>query len=269
MTRTVHPITRERHATKKWLPFPDLGFAAHVAVTPLVIAEVLAAARAFPLGFLDLNGRPCLEAILGLKPDRNLFVGPDGRWLGQHLPASFRSYPFSLGRAGQTVALCVDEASGLVRDLAVGEDGAPFFDPDGQASAPTRAMLDQLAEARKGFEVTERATAAIVECGLLEPWPINYKDDGVDRRIDGISRISETALNALPADDLTALRDSGGLAVAYCQLFSMGNLATLGQLRAAHAQAAAMPPAPAPARPFFVPKEDDSLKIDWAAFLKE
>ncbi len=269
MTRTVHPITRERHGTKKWLPFQDLGFAAHAAITPLIISEVLPAARAFPLGFLDMGGRPCLEAILGLKPDRNLFVGTNGRWLGQHLPASFRSYPFSLGQTGRTVALCVEEGSGLIRDLAVGEEGAPFFDLDGSASAPTRAMLDQLAEARKGFEITERATAAIVECGLLEPWPIRYQDEGADRRIEGVSRISETALNALAPDDLAALRDSGGLAVAYCQLFSMANLATLGQLWASHAQAAARPPAPAPARPFFVPKEDDSLKIDWATFLKE
>ena len=49
-------------------------------------------------------------------PEHNLFVGPDGHWLGGYVPASLRSYPFRvLGSEGSgQLALCVDEDSGLV-----------------------------------------------------------------------------------------------------------------------------------------------------------
>lgn len=268
MTQTTFPITRERHGEKKWLRFKNLSFATEASLTPVGISETLNAARVFPLGFVEIAGRLSLSAIMGLKAGQNLFVGANGRWLAQHLPIAFQHYPFSLGKAGdQNNALFVDEASGLLIDNAVGEEGFPVFDAEGNATAETKQVLEQLGTARRGFEVVQHACAVIAAKGLLEPWPVVYKENDKEIRIEGIQRISEPALNALPAAELVALREAGGLAIAYCQLFSIGNVGTLMQLMAARAKAVrermTVP------QHSFTPQEDDNLKIDWNLFLQD
>ena len=63
------------------------------------------------------------------------------------------------------------------------------------------------------------------------------------------------------------LRNAGGLAVAYSQLFSMGNLAMLATLSNARERAAKQRMA-IPANSF-ISEDDGNLKIDWATFLKD
>lgn len=89
-------VSQARHAARKWQHHADYRFAATEALAPIVGAELAKAALSMPLAFSEQAGRYTLVAVLSLVPGRNMFVGPDGRWYGNYIPACLRSYPFSL-----------------------------------------------------------------------------------------------------------------------------------------------------------------------------
>lgn len=269
----IVPVTRERHTGKAWVRFTDYTFAAGTNVVPLAAKEIPHAARTLPLAFIEFNGKPTLSALLGIASGQNLFVAPDGRWLGSYVPAALRAHPFRLARVETAgIVLCIDESSGLVRDVMAGEDSVPFFDDEGKTHPEIQKVIEFLEKARQGAEAVVKATAMANECGLLEEWPMAIKamDDRAEHKIGGVSRINEAALNALSSDDLIRLRDVGGLALAYAQLISMRNIGLLSVLARAQADArAALASRMAIPEGSFISDDDDELKIDWNAFLKD
>jgi hypothetical protein len=268
MTETLHVVNRERHQHKKWLRPADFKFAASIHTVPVGAAEMTSAARAFPLAFVEVDGNYELVAVFSLQPGRNLFVSPTGRWLAHYVPAALGAYPFALGRRRDgNLALCVNEDSGLVKDSAVGEVGIPFFGDDGAPSPDTLQLVDSLTTARRSLDAVNDAVAEIMKYDLLEPWPITGRDESGDRTITGIARINELALNSVGANDLLALRDCGALAIAYCQLVSMGNIMLLGRLAGAYNQARVQRMTIPPNS--FMAEDDGNLKIDWDQFLKD
>jgi hypothetical protein len=267
MTANFRPISREHHLTKKWLAPRDMSFAADRHIVPLVNLEIGHATRALPLGFVKIADTFALVAVLGLTPGRNLMVGPNGRWLGLYTPAILRSHPFRLAKTdADKFVLCVDEASGLVIEGAVGEAGSPFFDADGEIAPKTAEMRQFVSALQQAEQVTADAVRAIEAAGLLEPWPITTGEGASATQVQGLFRINEAALNALDAAALHQLRQDGGLAIAYAQLISTGNLQMLLTLLAAtqkaEAQRMTVP------EKSFLSEDDGSLKIDWNTFLK-
>lgn len=269
----IQIVTRERHLGKKWLTRRNNSFAATITTTPFAGAELAECVRRFPLAFMEQDGRHSVVALLGLLRGQNLFVAPDGRWLGPYMPAVLSGYPFRIARIkGGTLALCVDEDSGLVKELGMGEEGFPFFDEEGQPHPETQKMAETLTATHRGILQMEKAAALLAELDLLAPWQLKVKvqEGEVERTIEGISRVNEAKLNALGGDELVKLRDGGALAVAYGQLLSMGNISILGTLGQVHQQIAGARAAQlAIPEGSFIAEQDDSLKIDWSKFLKD
>ena len=229
----ITPITQTRHAAMRWRRSGSYAFAAGSAVIPLVGAELARAALAFPIALIGEGEAFVPAAVLGLEPNRNLFVASDGRWLGGYVPAALRGYPFVLGRTedGQQL-LCFNEASGLLTD---GPPGERFFEDDGTPAETVRQMLDFLTNIEQNRAVTAAACAALQAKDLIEPWPITLKTDQGERKIEGLFRVNEAALNALDDEAFLGLRKTGVLPLAYAQLLSMQQLRVLGELAAAHA----------------------------------
>ena len=101
---------------------------------PLAASEFAEAARDYPIVF-SMSDPIVPVAIVGLKPDRNLFVGADGNWdKDVYIPAYIRRYPFILvenSEAGKLVLCCDDsadrrisirEATALVSEWAFNEN---------------------------------------------------------------------------------------------------------------------------------------------------
>jgi len=216
---TVTPVTPSRHAAMRWRRFASYAFAADRAVIPLVGAELGRAAVAFPVAFLRQGESFVPVAVLGVESNRNLFVGEDGRWLGGYVPAALRGYPFVLVRTEDgRHALCVDEASGLVSD---GPEGERFFEADGTPSTAMSQVLDFLTKVEQSRAVTAGACAALQARKLIEPWRITLKSREGERRLEGLFRVNESALNALDDEAFLTLRKAGALPIAYAQLLSM------------------------------------------------
>lgn len=205
----------ERHGSRTWSRFRDYGFAATRTHVEIAIQELQPAALALPLAFRPVAGEWQLVACCGIRPAANACLTPAGSWRARYVPALLRAYPFAMAAADS--ALLVDEASGLVHERLQGE---AFFDAAGQPATLVRRIERFLQAVREGCARTARVANQLAGRNLLVP----FKPDqtGPD-----LYRIDERRWDALDDALLPDLRDSGGLAVAYAQLLSQGNLGLL------------------------------------------
>jgi len=230
-------ISLERHQDKYWHQPTNFLFCRTDAVAGLAAREIPKAMMALPIAFVLKDGTYSPVALLGLEAEKNLFVAKDGRWLSSYIPAVYRAYPFALANKNtEEQVLCIDEASGLI---TADPGGRPFFDNENK---PAANLLDML-KFTQGLESnrlhTVQCCAILQRHNLIEPWPIHIELQNGDapQKIEGLYRISESTLNALPAEELKEVRDTGMLVLAYGQLFSMQHVADFGALVQAHANA--------------------------------
>lgn len=243
MTATTHssnsiqsnlqPLTAQQHGNLRWNAPTNYDFAKHEALCPLVLNELTPAALGMPLGFVAQGEQLVLVGIMGLKNGSNLFVTPDGRWIGRHIPSALRNHPFRLANLqdGRQV-LCIQSGSACISQNV----GTPLFN-DKQPAAETLKVLQTLQQLDNSRRQTEAACALLQRHQLIQPWPIRIQGSDGEQELNGLLRIDETALHNLPGADLEVLQRHGALKLAYCQLLSMQNLHALGQLAALHVKA--------------------------------
>lgn len=227
-------ITRERHGLQYWLKHSTYTFAANDALCPLVAQELPKAMLSMPIGFMVEGHGHVPVAVQGLAAGQNLLVALDGRWLAPYIPAPYRGYPFRMAPTDQgEQVLCIDEASGLLSESA----GEPFFNEDGTPHQSVAEILNFFTQIEANRQLTRNICLLLQQHDLIQPWPITVQGEQGEQQVEGLFRIDEQALHNLTAKDLAAVRDAGGLTVAYCQLLSMQHLSTLGTLAQAHAEA--------------------------------
>ena len=219
-------ITPQHFAHKAWQRRSDYAFAAQANVLPVVVAELARLVPALPMGFVQAESSFQLVAITALQPGTNCFLAPDGRWLGDYVPAALRAYPFRLIKPEdrEESILCFDESSGWVVERGQGE---AFYD---EAVAPSQALkevLDFLSAMERSRVATQTAVDALQAAGLIQPWPLKIQQGDQIRPVEGIHRADEAALNALSDDAFILLRKAGALPFAYAQLLSMNQLGLL------------------------------------------
>jgi hypothetical protein len=240
------PISSERHAVSKWRRFADYRFAASEPAAPVVGAELAKAAPAMPIVFIEQGGRFELSALMSVTPGQNLFVAPDGRWLGSYIPSSLRTYPFRLvtSQGSENSILCIDEGCVVSADNPL--PGEPFFGRDGKVSPSIQQALDFLTSLERNRLVTTLAVSSLAQAGVIKSWPITIKSEQGDRTVGGLNCIDEAALNALPNEDFIKLRATGALPIAYAQLLSMSQLGVFTHLAQIQGQLAPKPIVPLP-----------------------
>lgn len=264
------PVSFQAHGDQIWRRLETYAFAAKENYVPIGGSEFGRVANSMPIGFIELAGQFTPVAILSLTPKTNLFVGPDGRWLGPYVPMLFRTYPFRLLRTAGTdqFSLWVDADAQNVTDVAASTE--LFYESEGKLAPATRTMFDALVEFEKNRLQTALSMTALSSEGVLCPWEIKLKGDGKDTMVRGLHRIDEVALNKLTNEAFLRLRAVNGLSIAYAQLLSMGQFGVLSQLNQIRgrlgAAAAAAPPAfsqqPASSGSGFAMVDPESLRFD-------
>jgi hypothetical protein len=232
-------ISKENHAHKSWTRFTSYQFAAKDNLVPLVAAEIAQSVLNFPMGFIKQQDRFVLVGMLSIIPGQNMFVGPDGRWLGGYVPAAFRGYPFRLARSekGNELILCVDESSGLIQEKA--NQAEPFFDENGEISEQVQGILDFLSQIETSRSLTEKAVASLADAKVLTEWNLKIKEGEQEQPVTGLYRVDEAKLNAVDDQTFLALRKSSALPLVYAQLLSMANIQLFEKLAKVHEQMAA------------------------------
>lgn len=223
-------VSRERHANKRWRPVQNYKFVSDQALAPLVGAELMQVVHAMPIAFLKDGEKYQLVAVLSLVPGKNIFVAPDGRWLGGYIPAQFRFYPFQLVRKATEaeVVLGIYEAGHLL-DGSV-DEGHDFFDAEGNISAALKPVVEVLTKVEASRIATERAVEALARADLIRPWQIKIGEGPGGRNVQGLYRVDEAALNALGDEAFANVRKAGALPIAYAQMLSAGMLGVFERL---------------------------------------
>jgi hypothetical protein len=257
----IRAITKEQHGHRHWLRPSNFKFASGLAVVNISGTELRKACANLPLAFMKNGEVWSLAAVVGVPPATNLCVLPDGRWIESYVPASLRAYPFSIHKANDQLALCIDEEGSLAPE---GDDkGEAFFDAEGKPAPVVKQVMEFLTQWHGGRIALERAAVELDKHKLIVPWTFNVKYEDRERTVSGLNFIDEKALNALPGEAFKQLADAGALAVAYAQMISMQHLGKLADWAGQQgkfaqdnkAAPAAVAAAPAPAAPFQVPAE--------------
>jgi SapC protein len=227
----IVPVDPERHAGKGWRRPASYDFAATESVVPLGGSEFAHAVSAMPIGFVERAGHYLPVALMAVTKGCNVFVGPTGQWLGGYVPVVLRGYPFSLVRfeGAEPATLGIDEDSGLIVDDA-GENVEKFFEPDGRPSAATNVITEFLRRLEHDQTITDLATAALAEAGVIKPWPLTVQVGNQHISVSGLCRVDEPALNALDDKTFLKLRKASALVVAHGQLMSMNQVSVLSRL---------------------------------------
>lgn len=234
-------LSPSAHADHYYRPRDGYAFAAERAVAPVLLAELAKLLPHYALGFIQQGEGYQPVAVLGLGGQRNLYVAPNGKWLGSYVPATLRGYPFTLANSEQGERVFAIDAEHLTE-----QTGEALFDTDGQLAGKAARTFEFLKQCEQNRQATEQAAAALAAAGVIEPWPLQVSrgDEQEPLTVQGLYRVSEQALNALSAEAYAALQGAP-MALAHAQLFAMSQLNQLTErarvLAEADQQAAPVP----------------------------
>ncbi|MEX0739202.1 MAG: SapC family protein [Pseudohongiella sp.] len=220
------PLSRTDHADKHWRPRKGYEFAATQQVVSIILAELAKVMPHYATGFVEADdGAFQFVALVGMGGERNLYVTGDSQWLCSYVPASLRAYPFAvLNDPKGNKIFCLDE------DYISDDDMHPrLFQEDGELEKTAADTLDFISHCERNRLLTLKATSALVDADLLEPWPISISSgEGQESlTINGMYRVNEKKMNSQSPERMAALRDVGALPLAYAQIFSMSQLEQL------------------------------------------
>jgi hypothetical protein len=212
-------LKAEDHADYTVSETTDWRFAEKEMTLPVEAAETPQASREYALFFRQ--EKPGLHALVGIEPGVNVYVGANGSWQADYIPARLRAHPFQLAPTpSKEFFLALKNEAPEVNNGA----GHRVF-INGVLSDFSRSRAALLTRIQRGNAVTQKIVAAIRSCDLLEDVRLHLHFSGGEKRwLGGLQKVSEEKLNALPAESFLSLRASGALKVIYAHLLSLHNL---------------------------------------------
>jgi len=231
MFREPELLSKEKHADLG-ISRPDspFAFAANVRAVPLVVTEIAAAQKHYPIIFTD-EQNPMPLAVTGLIDDVNLFVNDKGEWdQNVYIPGYVRRYPFALAgdQGSNRMALILDSA---YEGIKKGSD-LPFFDGD-KLSAATQQAMDYCTNYERDRQVTVNFAQQLASYNIVSNQVAQFTPQGSEQPqpFAQYNGVEEQKLSALPEDKFLALRQANILPILYAQLMSMGNWRLLMERR--------------------------------------
>ncbi|MFT4812826.1 MAG: hypothetical protein ACI9WR_000123 [Paracoccaceae bacterium] len=218
------------HGAAHWLARSGYNFAKGQQVSPVFLAELGKLLPQYALGFIKNEDGFQAVVLTGLGEERNVYLGADGLWLSQYVPAKLRGYPFALiDRGDGEKVLCIEETHLLENQEAEHLNSLPLFDEKSELTHEAAKLLNFLNFCEHNRVLTDTACLKLADAGLIEPWVIELirGEEEVPTEVRGVYRINEELLNTLDAQVIGVLREGGALSLAYAQLFSMSQIEQL------------------------------------------
>ena len=218
------PITITSHKDCSVQTNQGFAFAKGLNSAPLVAVEFAAAALDMAIVFSGTENAVFPSLILGLRDGQNLFVGADGEWTGNYIPAFLRRYPFVFSDADQTGRhnLCIDEDfEGLNREGR----GERLFDSQGVRSQYLTSMLDFVTSYQGHYERTKLFCQRLVGLKLLDAMQVQFAArDGKTSALAGFFTINRDRMKAVSENDLRIMFGNDELELCYLHLQSLQNI---------------------------------------------
>jgi hypothetical protein len=217
----------QRHAKAGLKDAGTMRFATQTNSVPLAADEIPLAQASFPIVFTATTPTTPV-ALLGLAPEKNLFIGKDGQWRkGAYVPGYIRRYPFIFVRGGENqLVLAIDEAS----DFYTAEGGRLLFE-NGEPSEMAKQALQFCAAFQQQFERAQAFAAELDGQQLLIEYHADLRTpQGGGFRLRGFRVVDEQKFNALSDEVIVDWRRKGYLPLVYGHLMSMHRWGVLAAL---------------------------------------
>jgi hypothetical protein len=231
MYKTLVPINKARHASKKIKQAAGFGYAAGFHIASIMAHEFARAASIYPIVFLEDKAENTFRPVvlMGLESGENLFVDPAGKWQASYIPAIIRRYPFALAGSGQEgqYTVCVDEGSDLISD----SEGVALFNEQGEPTESLENVKKYLAELQQMDMFTRDFCAALTASNMFTPMNMRVRQAEQIRNINGCYVINEERLNSLSVERFVELRDKRYLPAIYAHLVSLAQVERLLMLK--------------------------------------
>lgn len=212
----LFPVSISRHRDRYWRRFTSFEFAREMRECPLVAAEILPAAAAFPIVFREQEDGVLPFALLSVDwGNHTPFVSPNGRWLASYVPSVLRCHPFvaePIASMTSPSRLFVDEGSGLVTSDCRDQ---PFFSENGELAPELHEVLRFFKSRQSALVETKKLCAVLAKMELLTPL------DQVD--MQGLLGIDNARLERLPQAHASVLFNSGALQMIHAHQVSLSH----------------------------------------------
>ena len=232
--KKIAPVNKSRHANWGVTGSDRYDFASETNSVPLTALEFPNACQEYPILFSQSSDGTVMPIVmLGIANAQNLFVGSDGYWKANYIPAYVRRYPFifSTANEGETLTLCVDEEFEGVSDQGEGER---LFTEEGENTPYLEKVVAFLKEYQGHFQRSQIFCKKLVELELLESMTASFKSpDGQERTLNGFLAVSREKLKKIPADKLAELVQTDEMELIYAHLTSLQNIKNVIQKAAA------------------------------------
>lgn len=215
------PVTLDRHRDVSVKAGHTYAFARETNAIPLTAIEFAPAAAEYAIVFAESGAEVFPVAIVGARDRENLFVGADGRWQAQHIPAFVRRYPFvfAVDEQQTTFTLHIDESFEGVNRAGRGER---LFDADGEQTQYLRGVLGFLQEYQGRFVRTQALCRRLVELDLLESMQAQFDlGEGQRSTLRGFRVVSREKLKELADERVVDLFRRDELECIYLHLASL------------------------------------------------
>ena len=227
--KRVVPLNRERHGELYIETVEGYSFAAQTNSIFISAVEFSPAMLEYPIVFASNDqGGIYPVALLGLKNKQNIFVGAQGKWDSDYIPAYARRYPFILATpdpVSDKFTVCIDEA---YPGFNTAKEGQPLFDDKGEHTPMLSQAVNFLKDYQEHVQLTNAFCNNLVELQLLEPMQANVKlQSGEDLSIGGFQCVKREKLQQLNPGKLADLVKTAQMELIYAHLLSLNNIAKL------------------------------------------
>lgn len=190
--------------------------------------------RAFPIVLRpDQDGRLRPVALLGLDRDENLFLGTEGGWQCDYVPALLQRGPFAIAAsrgANEDTQILID----LDHPRVSHSDGEPLFLEHGGNAPLLERILGVMRAIYLGNQLLDPLADGLQAAGLLRPLALELLvGPGRAYTISDAMTVDRERLAALTGDELDVLHRAGFLQSAFMIAASFGNLQRLVDRKAA------------------------------------
>ena len=244
----LEPLSSSAHATFKTRSSDKAPFLVKAHAVPITVDEFVAAQRFYPIVF-SVGDNPVPLALMGLNEGVNVFVGDDGKLIGEtYIPAYVRRYPFMLARLrpdADELSLCFDPTSELVGDL---DEGQPLFD-GAQTSESTNAILKFCEEFELAAQRTNAFMKELTDLDLLIDGEVSIQPSTSEQPFvyRGFRMVAEEKLREMRGDTLRKINQNGILQLLMAHMFSLPQIREIFAKQVQQGKGPAIPGMSAPA----------------------
>ncbi len=221
--KNIVPLTREAHGHLYIERLDNFIYAKDINTVYVFCMEFMRAAKEYPIVF-DMRGDEIHPvALLGLRNNKNEFMGKEGVWMAEYIPCYIRRYPFILAKndAGEYVVSVDADYSGLNKRGR----GLPLFGQvdDGELLTEVKDFCHKF---QTHIDRTTQFCKKMQELDLLVPMRVDDSEISSKVDFDGYAIVERQRIWDLDDDVLLDLMKSDTMELLYMHLFSIGLLHT-------------------------------------------